>query len=155
MKKLLFSIVSLMLSASAFGELSFDDAYWIVKNGKLTDNVEVWDYDPEDLEEKIPNVLKDTIVDGENLVVYKQISQHFLDVRLKFNANNPLDLSTNYVMMLEYMIPSSHKGTMISDGNKPLWIFGFASNEYNLDTKNATHAETYSMIDAKWGVADE
>lgn len=155
MKKLLFSIVSLMLSASAFGELSFDDAYWIVKNGKLTDNVEVWDYDPEDLEEKIPNVLKDTIVDGENLVVYKQISQHFLDVRLKFNANNPLDLSTNYVMMLEYMIPSSHKGTMISDGNKPLWIFGFASNEYNLDTKNATHAETYSVIDAKWGVADE
>ena len=58
-------------------------------------------------------------------------------------------------MMLEYMIPSSHKGTMISDGNKPLWIFGFASNEYNLDTKNVTHAETYSMIDAKWGVADE
>ena len=78
MKKLLFSIVPLMISSSVFAELSFDDAYWIIKDGKLTDNVEVWDYDPEKLEDKIPNVIADTTVNGENVVVYKQISQDFL-----------------------------------------------------------------------------
>lgn len=155
MKKLLFSIVPLMISSSVFAELSFDDAYWIIKDGKLTDNVEVWDYDPEKLEDKIPNVIADTTVNGENVVVYKQISQDFLDVRLKFNAENPLDLSSNYVMMFEYMIPSSHKDTLIYEGNKPLWMFGFATTENYLDVKNASHAEAYSMVDAKWGVADE
>lgn len=155
MKKLLSFIVSLMVSGTAFAELSFDNAYWVIKDGKLTNNVEVWEYDPDDLEDKIPNVLKDTVVGGENVVVYKQISHDFLDVRLKFNTKNPLDLSTNYVMVLEYMIPSSHKDTMISEGNKPLWIFGFASTENNLKVKNATHAEAYSMVDAKWGAADE
>ena len=155
MKKLLFSIVPLMISSSVFAELSFDDAYWIIKDGKLTDNVEVWDYDPEKLEDKIPNVIADTTVNGESVVVYKQISQDFLDVRLKFNAENPLDLSSNYVMMFEYMIPSSHKDTLIYEGNKPLWMFGFATTENYLDVKNASHAEAYSMVDAKWGTADE
>ena len=125
MKKLLFSIVSLMVSSSVLAELSFDNAYWIIKDGKLTNNVEVWDYDPEDLEDKIPNVIADTTVNGENVVVYKQISDDFLDVRLKFNPENPLDLSSNYVMMFEYMIPASHKDTLIYEGNKPLWMFGF------------------------------
>lgn len=155
MKKLLLSIVSLIASASAFAELSFDNAYWIIKDGKLTNNVEYWEYDAEDLGKKIPNELKDTIVDGENVVVYKQISQDYLDVRLKFKADNVLDLSSNYVMMLEYKIPESHTGIKIIEGNKPLWMFGFASTEPNLKAKNATHAEAYSFIDAKWGVADE
>ena len=97
MKKLLFSIVPLMISSSVFAELSFDDAYWIIKDGKLTDNVEVWDYDPEKLEDKIPNVIADTTVNGENVVVYKQISQDFLDVRLKFNAENPLDKAASFL----------------------------------------------------------
>ncbi len=155
MKKLLFSIVSLMMSASAFAELSFDNAYWIIKDGKLTNNVEYWAYDAEDLGSKIPNVLADTVVDGENVVVYKQISQNYLDVRLKFDSKNPLDLSSNYVMMIEYKIPESHTGTKIYKGNKPLWMFGFASTENNLKVKNASTAEAYSFIDAKWGVADQ
>ena len=43
MKKLLLSIVSLIASTSAFAELSFDKAYWIIKDGKLTDNVEIYE----------------------------------------------------------------------------------------------------------------
>ncbi|MDO4526111.1 MAG: hypothetical protein Q4B61_12365, partial [Bacteroidales bacterium] len=90
MKKLLLSIVSLIASTSVFAELSFDKAYWIIKDGKLTDNVEIYEYDPEDLDGKVPSELKDTTVDGENLVVYKQLSDDYLDVRLKFNSDKPL-----------------------------------------------------------------
>jgi len=154
MKKFLLPLVSLM-ATSAFAELSYDDAYWIIKDGKMTDNIEYWEYDAEDLGTKIPSEMKDTVVDGENVVVYKQISQDFLDVRLKFNEKNQLDLSTNYVMVLEYKIPDTHTDTMVAEGNKPLWMFGFASSEPNLKALNATHAEAYSFIDAKWGVANE
>ena len=154
MKKLLFSIVSLMASVSAFADLSYDNAYWVIKDGKLTDNVSVWEYDPEDLGKKVPSVIKDTVVDGENVVVYKQLTTDYLDVRLKFNPEKPLDLSTNYVMVFEYMIPESHTGTKIYDGNKPLWMFGFASDS-TLKSKNATHADAYSFVDAKWGASNE
>ncbi len=158
MKKLLFSIVSLMASLSAFAEYSMENAYWIIKDGKLTDNIaQIMEYDPNDLGEKIPNELKDTVVDGENLVVYKQISKDFLDVRLILDEKNQLDLSTNYVLMLEYKIPESHTGTKIyvKEGNKPLWMFGFATSQSLLKNNNVTHAEAYSFIDAKWGEADK
>ncbi len=155
MKKLLFSLVSLMASASVFAELSFDNAYWIIKDGKITDNVVYWEYDEEDLGSKIPSVMEETVVNGEDVVVYKQVSQDFLDVRLKFNAENPLDFSKNYVMMLEYMIPESHKDTLICEGNKPLWMFGFSTTEADLKAKNATHAPVFSFIDAKWGEAEK
>lgn len=155
MKKLLFSAVSLIASVSAFAEYTYDNAYWIIKDGKMTDNIVYWEYDEEDLGVKIPSEMKDTVVDGENVVVYKQISQDFLDVRLKFKEGNQPDLSSNYVLMLEYKIPASHTGTKICEGNKPLWMFGFATTESNLKAKNAPHAESYSFVDAKWGVADE
>lgn len=155
MKKLLLSIVSLIASTSVFAELSFDKAYWIIKDGKLTDNVEIYEYDPEDLKGSVPSELKDTTVDGENLVVYKQISDDYLDVRLKFNADKPLDLSENYVMVFEYKIPAFDKDTNIYFGNKPLWMFGFTTQEKLLKSKNASTAETFSFVDAKWGPVDE
>lgn len=155
MKKLLLSIVSLIASTSVFAELSFDKAYWIIKDGKLTDNVEIYEYDPEDLKGSVPSELKDTTVDGENLVVYKQISDDYLDVRLKFNADKPLDLSENYVMVFEYKIPEFDKDTNIYYGNKPLWMFGFTTQEKLLKSKNASTAETFSFVDAKWGPVDE
>lgn len=154
MRKLLLSITSLMISAFAFADLSFDNAYWIIKDGKLTKNVSILEYDPEDLGSKVPNEIKDTVVNGENVVVYKQITGDYLDVRLLFDPENPLDLSTNYVMVFEYMIPESHTGTKISDGNKPLWMFGFAGDT-SLKEKNVTHADAYCFVDAKWGQADE
>ncbi|MEE1260028.1 MAG: hypothetical protein U0K66_07570 [Paludibacteraceae bacterium] len=155
MKKLLLSIVSLIASTSVFAELSFDKAYWIIKDGKLTDNVEIYEYDPEDLDGKVPSELKDTTVDGENLVVYKQLSDDYLDVRLKFNSDKPLDLSENYVMVFEYKIPDFDKDTNIYFGNKPLWMFGFTTQEKLLKSKNASTAETFSFVDAKWGPTEE
>lgn len=155
MKKLLFSVVSLMASACAFAELSYENAYWIIKDGKMTDKISYWEYDGEDLETKIPSEIKDTVVDGEDVVVYKQISKDYLDARLKFDSLNTLDLSKNYVMVIEYKIPESHTGVQICEGNKPLWMFGFASTESKLKANNATKAEAYTFIDAKWGKADE
>lgn len=155
MKKLLLSVVSLIASTSVFAELSFDNAYWIVKDGKLTDNVEIYEYDPDDLDGKVSSELKDTTVDGENLVVYKQLSDDYLDVRLKFNSDKPLDLSENYVMVFEYKIPDFDKETNIYFGNKPLWMFGFTTQEKLLKSKNASTAESYIFVDAKWGPTEE
>ncbi len=157
MKKLIITLASALASLTAFAELDYDNPYWIVKDGKMTDNVTYLEYDAEDLGTKVPSEMKDTVVDGENVVVYKQLTQHYLDVRLKFNPENQLDLSENYIMVLEYKIPASHAELklMPKEGNKPYFIFGFAETKASLSGKNCTQSEAYSMIDAKWGKTDE
>jgi hypothetical protein len=154
MKKLILFLASAFASLSAFAELDFDNPYWVIKDGRITKNVSYVPYD--DLESKVPSEMIDTTVNGEDVVAYKQLSQHFLDVRLRFDSLNKLDLSENYVMVLEYKIPESHgELNLISEGNKPLFIFGFAETPESLEDKNCTHGETYSMVDAKWGVTNE
>lgn len=155
MKKLIITLASALASLTAFAELDYSNPYWIVKDGKMTDNVTYVEYDPEDLGIKVPSEMKDTVVDGENVVVYKQLSQHYLDVRLKFDPENQLDLSKNYMMVLEYKIPASHAGVNLIEGNKPLFFFGFSETETSLSKKNCTASEAYCTVDAKWGKTDE
>lgn len=155
MKKLIITLASAMASLTAFAELDYSNPYWIVKDGKMSDNVTYVEYDAEDLGTKVPSEMKDTIVDGEDVVVYKQLSKHYLDVRLKFDAENQLDLSKNYMMVLEYKIPASHAEAKLIEGNKPLFIFGFSETETSLSKLNCTKSEAYSMVDAKWGKTDE
>ncbi|MCQ2189028.1 MAG: hypothetical protein MJZ00_03810 [Paludibacteraceae bacterium] len=154
MKKLILFLVSALTSLSAFAELDYDNAYWVVKDGKMTKNVSYVPYD--DLGKKVPSEMFDTTVAGENVVVYKQLSRHYLDVRLKFNPDKPLNLAENYVMVFEYKIPDSHSEVnLIKEGNKPLWIIGLSETEASLDKINCTKSEAYSMVDAKWGVTGE
>ncbi|MEE1083549.1 MAG: hypothetical protein UH850_07435 [Paludibacteraceae bacterium] len=154
MKKLILFLSSAFVSLSAFASLDFDNPYWVIKNGRMTNNISYVPYD--DLGSKVPNEMIDTTINGENVVVYKQLSQHYLDVRVQFNPENKLDLSKNYVMVFEYKIPESHgELNLITEGNKPLFIFGFSETAASLSKKNCTEGEAYCMIDAKWGVTDE
>lgn len=155
MKKLIITLASALASLTAFAELDYSNPYWIVKDGKMSDNVTYVEYDAEDLGTKVPSEMKDTVVDGENVVVYKQVSQHYLDVRLKFDSKNQLDLSKNYMMVLEYKIPASHAEAKLIEGNKPLFFFGFSETEASLSKKNCTASEAYCTVDAKWGKTDE
>lgn len=156
MKKLGLLFASALASVSAFAELDLTDAYWVIKDGKMTNNISYIPYDPEDLGKKVPDVLVDTTIDGEDVVAIKHLSMHFLDPRFQFDPENRLDLSTNYMLTFEYKIPNSHADTnLINEGNKPLFIFGYSQTEKSIKNKNCTKSEAYSMIDAKWGVTGE
>lgn len=142
----------MFLSASvSLADNIADDAFWVIKDGKIASGISEIPYD--DDETKIPSEMKDTIVDGEDVVVYKQLSNSFLDVRLTFE--DKVDLSKNYTLLLEYKIPESHKGTSLIDGNKPLFIFGLSTTEQNLKSKNAPHSDAVVFVDAKWGEAEQ
>lgn len=156
MKKLGLLFASAFVSASAFADIDLTDAYWVIKDGRMTSNISYIPYDEDDLGTKVPDVLVDTTIDGENVVAIKHLSMHFLDPRFQFDPENKLNLSTNYMLTFEYKIPSSHSDmNLISEGNKPLFIFGYSQNEKSIKNKNCTKSEAYTMIDAKWGVAGE
>lgn len=157
MKRKFTLFASLLLSASfSFAEgVINDDAFWVIKDGKIASGIEEVPYS--DLGTKIPNVLKDTVVNGEDVVVYKQLSEDFLDVRLAFE--NTVDLSKNYTLLLEYQIPSSHHDTLLYDEekwrHKPLFILGLAQTIDNLEAKNAPHSDAIVFVDGKWGPTEQ
>lgn len=144
------------MSVAAFAGLSYDNAYWIIKDGKIADGITYVPYT--DLENKVPSELADTIVDGEPVVVYRQLSKSFLDVRLALAT--PLDFSKNYVLVLEYKIPASHADTLLMHGerldHKPLFIFGFVPTTTKTDMdRNAPHSDISVCVDGKWGKVNE
>lgn len=155
MKKLGLLFASAFASLSAFAEIDYTDAYWVVKDGRMTSNITYYEYDAEDLGVKVPDRMIDTTINGEDVVLFEHLSQHYLDVRFKFDPDNQLDLSQNYMLTFEYKIPAAHSGVNLIDGNKPLFILGYSQNEKSLKNKNCIKSEAQSMIDAKWGVAGE
>lgn len=153
MKKLALLSFSLFASiAGVFSADMFDNAYWIIKDGKMTDNISVLHYDDEDI--KFPDVLVETTKDGVDAVEFQHISQDWLDPRLLFNPNNLPNLNTHYILMMEYMIPASHADTAIAQGNKPLFIIGLSPDIDGMD-KNAPHSDITVYIDAKWGPTEQ
>ena len=163
MRKLFLLSFTLIASvASVFADTD-SDKYWLIKDGKfVTENVTVSPYTSKRVERglDIPNQMKDTVVDGENVVVYRQLSLNYLDVKLKIDSLNPIDLSKYYVMVLEYKIPESHKGfTLMSgnnDRNKPLFIIGMQPTMAEIEKEPDPNAcKVYTTIDAKFGPANE
>ena len=163
MRKLFLLSFTLLTSvASVFAEYD-SDKYWLVKDGKfVTENVTVSPYTSKRVERglDIPNQMKDTVVDGEDRVVYRQLSTNYLDVKLKIDSLNPIDLSKYYVMVLEYMIPESHKEfTLMSeanDRNKPMFIIGMQDSMSAIEKEPDPNAcPVYATIDAKFGKANE
>ena len=102
MRKLFLLSCTLLASvASVFAEYD-SDKYWLIKDGKMvTENVTTAPYTSRmvRLGYQIPNQMADTVVDGEDRVVYRQISMDYLDVKLKIDSLNPIDLSKYYVMV--------------------------------------------------------
>ena len=162
MRKLFLLSFTLLASiASVFADGT--DKYWLIKDGKIvTENVSISPYTGKRVERglDIPNQMMDTVVDGKNVVVYKQLSTNYLDVKLKIDSLNPIDLSKYYVLVLEYMIPESHKDfTLMSDANdrnKPLFIIGMQDSMKAIEKEpNPNECPVYVTIDAKFGAANE
>lgn len=153
MKKCLSLVFSLLTSFAAFAGVTYDNAFWIIKDGKVADGISTIPYT--DLGTKVPDEMVETTVDGEDVVEYHQISKNFLDVKLMFDAAHQLDLTKNYILVLEYKIPAAHAENKLIDGNKPLFIFGFGRDTAAVNISNAPHCELYVTIDAKWGETDK
>jgi len=160
MKRINLLCIAIFVSAmNLFAGDAFDNAYWVIKDGKLVNNVSIKHYDNEDETSNIPDELIETTKDGVNAIEFKKKTQSFLDPRILFDTANPLNLNTHYIMVMEYMIPSEHAGIKIlgeKDGNKPIFIIGFAPTEKELESPyNAPHCPAAVYIDAKWGVTDQ
>ena len=152
MKKHFLLLASLFsLSLSNYADISYKDAYWVIKDGKFTGNATYMPY--EDLGTDVANEMEETTIDGENVVIYKQLSENYLDAR--FSLSTPLDLNKNYILFLEYKIPASHTGLQLIEGNKPLFMFGLNQTAESQESVNAPHSDATICIDAKWGVAEE
>lgn len=151
MKKLFLLFTTLFASVAT---LCAADNYYIIKDGRLNENVQIMPYEEDDYDNT--NLLKDTIVDGENLMCYVQRSFSFLDVKLNLEAE-PLDLNENYVMVLEYYIPKkTMKMVFTGSDKKPLFIVGFEPDYATVEkTPNAQKCSASVMIDAKYETTDE
>lgn len=163
MRKLFLLSFTLLASiASVFADAN-SDKYWLIKDGKFVpENVTVSPYTGKKVQlgKSIPNQMKDTVVNGENRVVYRQLSTDFLDVKLKFDSLNPVDLSKYYVMVLEYMIPESHKDYNLlvdkDDRSKPLFLIGMQPTMAEIEKDpDPNTCKVFTTIDAKLGPANE
>ncbi|MBR5373193.1 MAG: hypothetical protein IK131_00795 [Paludibacteraceae bacterium] len=163
MRKLFLLSCTLLASvASVFAEYD-SDKYWLVKDGKMvTENVTTSPYTGRKVERGIviPSQMKDTVVDGEDRVVYRQLSSDYLDVKLKIDSLNPIDLSKYYVMVLEYMIPEEHKDFAFMSGdndrNKPMFIIGMQDSMSAIEKEpDPNKCPLYVTIDAKFGKANK
>lgn len=125
----------------------------MIKDGKFANNISFMHYDDE--ETGAADKLVESSKDGVDAVEFQKTTTTYLDPRILFDADNLLDLTTNYVMVMEYRIPSDHAGKLLVEGNKPLFIFGLSSTDEGLDTYNAPHSEVTLYIDAKYGVTDQ
>lgn len=152
MKKLflLFTTLFASVAATFAGE---SDNYYIIKDGRLTDNVQIMPYDEDDYDNS--NLMRDTVVDGEELIAYVQRSSTFLDVKMQMNKT--LDLNENYVMVLEYYIPKKTMKAVFTESNKkPLFIIGFEPDYAAIEKRpNAQKCGASVMIDAKYEETDE
>lgn len=153
MKKLflLFTTLFASVAATFAGE---SDNYYIIKDGRLSENVQIMPYKESDYDDS--NLLLDTIVDGENLMYYVQRSLSFLDVKLNLEAQ-PLDLNENYVMVLEYYMSKKCLKAVASECNKkPLFIIGFEPDYATIEKRpNAQKCSASVMIDGKYNPTDE
>lgn len=151
MKKLflLFTTLFASVAASFAGE---SDNYYIIKDGRLTDNVQIMPYNEDDYDNS--NLMRDTVVDGEELIAYIQRSMTFLDVKMQMNT--PLDLNENYVLVLEYYIPKKCLKSVFTESNKkPLFIIGFEPDYATIEKRpNAQKCSASVMIDAKYEETD-
>lgn len=158
MRKLFLLAISFIASvASSFAGAQSDGKYWIIQDGRLCSDVEVMPY-PDKPWNK-PNFLKDTVVNGVNAMYYQQRSTSYLDVKLRLDSMSPMDLSKNYVMVLEYMIPNAM--TTVIDSNistvdkKPLFIIGMENSYETIEsTPNPPHCSISMYIDGKYGPFD-
>ncbi len=158
MRKLFLLAFSFIASvASSFAGAQSDGKYWIIQDGRLCSDVEVMPY-PDKPWNK-PNFLKDTVVNGVNAMYYQQRSTSYLDVKLRLDSMSPMDLSKNYVMVLEYMIPNAM--TTVIDSNistvdkKPLFIIGMENSYETIEkTPNPPHCSVSMYIDGKYGPFD-
>lgn len=158
MKRISLLSIAIFVSAmNLFAGDAFDNAYWIIKDGKLVNNVSIKHYDDEDV--NIPDELVESSKDGVDAIEFRKKTKSFLDPRILFDTLNPLNLNTNYIMVMEYMIPSEHAGIKLlgeENGNKPIFIIGLAPTEKELGgSYNAPHCPAVVYIDAKWGVTDQ
>ncbi|MBR2262260.1 MAG: hypothetical protein IJ916_11275 [Paludibacteraceae bacterium] len=156
MKKIALLTFSVVASIASSLALNFDNAYWVIENGKLSNNVTVREFDSSIVPD--PNYLEEgTAPDGTPAVAYKQISTStsYPDVKLEFTT--PLDLTKNYIMVIEYMIPASHAGAAIVGGNKPLFIMSLFDNPEKMDSwgVNSDSVASVFYIDAKFGATNE
>lgn len=158
MRKLFLLAFSFIASvASTFAGAQGDGNYWIIKDGRLCSDVEIVPYSGR--RQSFSNYLKDTVVNGENVMYYQQRSNLFLDVKLKLDSLNPMDLSKNYVMVLEYLIPS--ETVTLIDSNKtsvdkkPLFIIGMENSYKTIeDSPNPPRCSISMFVDAKYGPFD-
>ena len=161
MKRISLLFIAIFVSAmNLFAGDAFDNAYWIIKDGKLVNNVSIKHYDNEDETSNIPDELIETTKDGVDAIEFRKKTKSFLDPRILFDTLNPVDLNTNYILVMEYMIPAEHAGIKIlgeDDGNKPIFILGLAPTikELTSSSYNAPHCPAVVYIDAKWGVTDQ
>lgn len=148
----LFLLSSMLFAAasSLFAGLQSDGNYYLIKDGRLCDDVQIMPYDESDYDNS--NLLLDTVVDGENLMYYVQRSVEFLDVKLKLDSLNPLDLNENYEMIFEYLIPKAcKKATFSACDKKPYFIVGFETDYATIEKKpNAQKCSASVMIDGKY-----
>lgn len=152
MKRLTLLAIAIITTMTCFAENAFDHAYWIIKDGKFTKNFNIKPY----TDNSAADSLVETIKDGVPAVEFRKITKDYLDPRILFDANDPLNLETNYIMVMEYMIPSQHADTnLIKEGNKPLFIIGLAPQESDLEAKNAPHSDALIFVDAKWGPTEQ
>lgn len=157
----LFLLTSMLFAAAAslFAE-DDSDKYWLIKDGKfVNENVTVMPYTGRRALKNIPNEMKDTVVNGENVVVYKQISYDFLDAKLKIDSLNPIDRSKYQVLVMEYQIPEEQTGANFNITTiirKPLFIIGaeedFNSIEAQPDVNTTAGRVSFS---GKWNPANE
>lgn len=156
MKRLGMLSIAIIASLSLFANSAFDHAYWVIKDGKFTNNISFKPYDGENETTKIPDKLVESSKDGVDAVEFRKLTKSYLDPRILFDENNLLNMSTNYILMMEYMIPKEHAGTKLIAGNKPLFIIGLAQTEDSLSIGNGAPAcGSVVYIDAKWGKTNE
>lgn len=156
MKKIALLTFSVVASIASSLALNFDNAYWVIENGKLSNNVTVREYDSSIVPD--PNYIEEgTAPDGTPAVAYKQISTStsYPDVKLEFTT--PLDLTKNYILVMEYMIPASHAEENLIPANKPLFIMALHDNAEKLDSWGVNSDSVISTfyIDAKYSPANE
>lgn len=154
MRKLFLLTSMLFAAVSSIFAGKQGSEYYIIKDGKLCDDVQIIPYEPEDYDNS--NLLIDTVIGGENVVCYVQRSVTFLDVKLKLDSLAPLNLYDNYVMVLEYMLPSEQHDDLISNCfKKPLFIIGYEPDFATVEkTPNAQKCSVSTMVDGKYVETD-
>lgn len=157
MRKLFLLTIALIATlASAFAGSDANGNYYIIKDGRVCEDITIMPYPAKPWNK--PNLFQDTTINGEDVICYVQKSTSYLDVKLKLDSINPLDLSKSYVMVLEYYIPQENVSELkpIVEYNKPMFIIGM-EEEYNTieTTPNPTACATSIYMDVKFGPIEE